>query len=215
MNTAELRARLAETPILPVMAVKSVEEGLRDIDGLVAAGAPVIEILFRTPEAPLVLEKAKARHPGCLFGAGTMLRAEHVATAVATGADFTVSPGLTPALHEALATTGLPHIPGVLTASEVMQAREYGYTLMKYYPSEASNGPQVLTDYANIFEDAGFVTTGGINASLLTAYGSVCNIVAVGGGWMIPSRRPASDPDLREQAAIFKAARDAALRKAA
>ena len=215
MNTAELRERIAAMPILPVMAVGSVEEGLRDIDGLVAAGAPVIEILFRTPQAPVTLQKAKARHPHCVFGAGTMLHAGHVETAVAVGADFMVSPGLTPALHEAVSASGLPHMPGAQTASEVMQAREYGYTLLKYYPSEASNGPIVLADYANIFEDVGFVTTGGIGASLLTRYGAVRNIVAVGGGWMIPSRRPAGDPSLLEQAAIFNAAREAALKKAA
>jgi 2-dehydro-3-deoxyphosphogluconate aldolase / (4S)-4-hydroxy-2-oxoglutarate aldolase len=215
MNIADLRARIAAMPILPVMAVRTLEEGMKDIDELVEAGAPVIEILFRTPQAPLALKQAKARHPHCLFGAGTLLHAGHVELAIAAGADFTVSPGLTQALHASISATGLPHIPGALTASEVMEACERGYTLLKYYPSEASNGPVVLADYANIFEDVGFVTTGGIDSSLLARYGSVRNIVAVGGGWMIPSRRPAGDPNLREQAAAFNAARNAALKKAA
>ncbi|MBP0581807.1 bifunctional 4-hydroxy-2-oxoglutarate aldolase/2-dehydro-3-deoxy-phosphogluconate aldolase [Labrys sp. LIt4] len=208
-SVAELRARLAETPILPVMAIKDADEGLADIDGLVAAGAPVIEILFRTPEAPAVLKAAKARYPHCLFGAGTMLLARHVRLALDAGADFTVSPGLTPALQASVAASGLPHIPGVQTASETMQACEYGYSLMKYYPSEASNGPVVLADYANIFEGVGFVTTGGIETALLPAYGAVRNIVAVGGSWMLPSHHTPGSPCLQQQAAIFKAARAA------
>ncbi|GLS22619.1 2-dehydro-3-deoxy-phosphogluconate aldolase [Labrys miyagiensis] len=215
MNSAELKERIAAFPILPVMPVRSIDEGLADIDGLVEEGAPVIEILFRTPQAPEVLRRARARHPTCIFGAGTLLHEGHVKLAVEAGAAFTVSPGLTPALHEAVTATGLPHLPGALTASEVMQAREWGYALLKYYPSEASNGPAVLADYANIFEDVGFVTTGGIDAGKLAAYGAVRNILAVGGGWMIPSRRPTVDPNLREQAAIFKAARDAVLNRAA
>lgn len=210
-SIAELRARLAQTPILPVMAVRHVEEGLADIEGLVAAGATVIEILFRTPEAPLALKAARARHPRCLFGAGTMLRAGHIRQALDAGADFTVSPGLTPALQALVAGSGLPHIPGVQTASEAMQACEFGYTLMKYYPSEASNGPAVLADFANIFEGVGFVTTGGIDIPLLPAYGAVRNIVAVGGSWMLPSRHTPGSPCLRQQAEIFKAAREAAV----
>jgi 2-dehydro-3-deoxyphosphogluconate aldolase / (4S)-4-hydroxy-2-oxoglutarate aldolase len=207
MNSAELRERIGAFPILPVMAVRTVEEGLADIDLLVADGAPVIEILFRTAPAPEVLRRAKSRHPACVFGAGTLLNAGQVKLAVEAGAAFGVSPGLTPALHEAVTAAGLLHMPGVLTASEVMQAREWGYTLLKYYPSEASNGPTVLSDYANIFEDTGFVTTGGIDTGKLATYGAVRNIVAVGGGWMIPSRRAAGEVALREQAAIFKAAR--------
>jgi len=207
MNGAELAARIAAFPILPVMPVRSVEEGLADIDALVDEGAPVIEILFRTPEAPQVRHEAGKRHPGCVFGAGTLLLASHVKLAVEAGAAFGVSPGLTPALHEAVKAADLLHMPGALTASEVMQAREWGYTLLKYYPSEASNGPMVLSDYANIFADVGFVTTGGIDTDKLSAYGAVRNIIGVGGGWMIPSRRAAGAPGLREQAAIFQAAR--------
>lgn len=209
-DIAQLRIRLSETPILPVMAIRDLGEGLKDIDGLVAAGATVIEILFRTPEAPAALKAAKVRHPHCLFGAGTMLAANHVRLALDSGADFTVSPGLTAALQALVAQSGLPHIPGVQTASETMQACEYGYELMKYYPSQASNGPEVLADYANIFEGVGFVTTGGIDIPLLPAYGAVRNIVAVGGSWMLPSRLPPGAPGLRQQAEIFKAARAAA-----
>lgn len=203
----DLRARLTDMPILPVMAVRDIDESLADIDALVAAGAAVIEILFRTPEAPQALKTAKARHPRCLFGAGTMLQARHLRLALAAGADFSVSPGLTPALQALIAESGLPHMPGVQTASETMQACEHGYSLMKYYPAQASNGPQVLADFANIFEGVDFVTTGGIDVPLLPAYGAVRNILAVGGPWMLPSQRVPDAPDLKAQAAIFKAAR--------
>jgi 2-dehydro-3-deoxyphosphogluconate aldolase/(4S)-4-hydroxy-2-oxoglutarate aldolase len=207
MKTDGLRRRLADTAILPIMPIGSVEAALGEIDLLAEDGVAVIEILFRTPEAAIVLEKAKARHPACLFGAGTMLNAANIARAVAAGADFLVSPGLTPTLQGLVAACGLPHVPGVQTASEVMAAVEYGYTLMKFYPSKASNAPMVLADYANIFLDVGFVPTGNIDASMIDDYAAVRNVVAVGGTWMLPSRRPEGDPPLRDQVAAFKARR--------
>jgi len=207
MNTDELRRRLADTALLPILPVASPDDALREIDAMVEEGVFAVEILFRTAEAAIVLGKAKARHPACLFGAGTMLASAHVEAAVAAGADFTVSPGLTPRLHALVAVSGLPHIPGVQTASEVMAAVEHGYGLLKYYPSKASNAPMVLADYANIFLGVGFVPTGNIDASTIEEYAAVRNVVAVGGTWMLPSRKPASDPDLKTQIAAFKARR--------
>ncbi|MDQ0391434.1 bifunctional 4-hydroxy-2-oxoglutarate aldolase/2-dehydro-3-deoxy-phosphogluconate aldolase [Labrys monachus] len=207
LSTDHLRRRLAEAAILPILPVSSPDAALDEIDRMAAEGMSAVEILFRTAEAAAVLARAKARHPSILFGAGTMLNAANVEAAVAAGADFLVSPGLTPRLHAIVADGRLPHIPGVQTASEVMTAVEYGYTLLKYYPSKASNAPMVLADYANIFLGVGFVPTGNIDASMLADYAAVPNVVAVGGTWMLPSRKPASDPELQAQVAAFKAGR--------
>jgi 2-dehydro-3-deoxyphosphogluconate aldolase/(4S)-4-hydroxy-2-oxoglutarate aldolase len=95
-------------------------------------------------------------------------------------------------------------IPGVLTASEVLAATEYGYDLMKYYPAQPSNGLLVLADYANIFPDVGFVPTGKIDASVLAEYGALRNVVAVGGSWMLGDR--AGSP-IGEQVATFRKAK--------
>ena len=124
--------------------------------------------------------------------------------AVAAGAQFLVSPGLTGKLHAAVSGTGCPMIPGVLTASEVLAATELGYELMKYYPAQPSNGLAALADYANIFQGVGFVPTGKIDAGLVPQYGALRNVVAVGGSWMLGSRAPTA---IGEQIAAFRKAK--------
>jgi len=204
MDSKELRARLAEAAIMPIITVRAVDKALADIARLIEEGVGAIEIVFRTAEAAAALAEARRRFPKALIGAGTMLRAEQVAKAVAAGADFLVSPGLTPRLHEIVAAAGRPMIPGVLTASEVLAATEYGYDLVKYYPAQPSNGLMVLADYANIFTDVGFVPTGKIDASVLSQYGALRNVVAVGGSWMLGDH--AGSP-IREQIATFRKAK--------
>jgi 2-dehydro-3-deoxyphosphogluconate aldolase/(4S)-4-hydroxy-2-oxoglutarate aldolase len=204
MDRKELRARLAEAAIMPIITVRAVDKALADITRLIEEGVGAIEIVFRTAEAATALAEARRRFPKSLIGAGTMLRAEQVTQAVEAGADFLVSPGLTPKLHAVVAASGRPMIPGVLTASEVLAATEYGYDLMKYYPAQPSNGLMVLADYANIFTDVGFVPTGKIDASVLGQYGALRNVVAVGGSWMLGDR--AGSP-IGEQIAAFRKAK--------
>lgn len=185
-------SRIAQAGIVPIVTVRDLPEGIALIDRLVEAGADVIEIVLRTPEAPAALKAALGRHPQCLFAAGTILDEEGVRMASDTGAHVLVSPGLTPELHEAASKSGRMLVPGVQTASEVMAARRLGYSLMKYYPAEPSNGLVVLEDYANIFHTVAFMATGKIKPDLLAAYGRLVNVAAVGGSWMLK-------PDAMEQ----------------
>ncbi|MBZ9938410.1 bifunctional 4-hydroxy-2-oxoglutarate aldolase/2-dehydro-3-deoxy-phosphogluconate aldolase [Mesorhizobium sp. BR1-1-16] len=209
MTPSELRGRLADAPILPILTVRAVETTMQQIDRLVACGIAAIEVVFRTSEAAGALAAAKARHPATLFGAGTIMTAEAVTEAVAARADFLVSPGLTPWLVDLVRPTGLPHIPGIQTASEVMTAVHYGYSLMKFYPAQASNGAMVLADYANIFPDIGFVPTGKIDAASLPSYLALANVVAAGGSWMLSPASLADGSELRAQIASGRAAKAA------
>jgi len=204
MDARELRARLAEAAIMPIVTVRSVDKALADIGRLIEEGIGALEIVFRTPEAATALAEACRRFPKALIGAGTMLGSREVEAAVAAGARFLVSPGLTEKLHHVVTRAGCPMIPGVLTASEVLAATEWGYELMKYYPAQPSNGLAVLADYANVFPAVGFVPTGKIDASLVPQYGALRNVVAVGGSWML-GERPADA--IAGQIAAFRKAK--------
>ncbi len=185
MNHEEVAARVRHAGIVPIVTVRNVDESMALIDGLAEAGAGLIEIVFRTPDAPAALAAARSRHSRCLFAAGTILDEAGVRKAADAGAHCLVSPGLTPELHAAASAAGQVLVPGVQTASEVMAARQMGYRLMKYYPAEPSNGVVVLTDYANIFDNVSFMATGKITPGVLPAYGALRNVSAVGGSWML------------------------------
>lgn len=187
MDMQETGKRIAEAGIMPIVTVRDVADGLELVDRLVQAGTTAVEILFRTSHAPEVLREAKARHPSCLFAAGTIMDAESLGRARDAGADCLVSPGLTPQLAEIVSQSGLPLVPGVQTASEVMFAREAGYRLLKFYPAEAANALEVLADFANIFRDTTFMATGKISSAVLSNYARLPNVCAVGGSWMLKS----------------------------
>jgi len=185
MRDSELRERLGRAPILPILTVRSVEAALAQIAALIAGGLTCIEIVFRTHEAKEALRRAKARFPGTAFGAGTMLSVDTFEAATDAKADFLVSPGLTPALHSLAGRSECLFVPGVQTASEVLAAHEFGYRILKYYPSAASNGHVVLADYANIFADIVFIPTGKIEKIQVPLYAALGNVLAVGGSFMI------------------------------
>lgn len=185
MDRDEVVGRVRLAGIVPIVTVRDAGASLALIANLVDAGADVIEIVFRTSEAPEALSAARKRHDNCMFAAGTMLDEASVGRAMDAGAHCLISPGLTAELHEAATASGLPLIPGVQTASEVMNARRWGYALMKYYPAEPSNGLVVLADYANIFNNVSFLATGKITPPKLALYGALRNVAAVGGSWML------------------------------
>src|SRR5207237_3322085 len=119
-------------------------------------------------------------------GAGTLLRAADVATAVQAGAGFLVSPGLTPELAAAALAAELPYLPGVATPSEVMAARALGLCVMKFFPAEALGGAAWLRALAPVFPGVAFCPTGGIDETRAAEYLTLANVPMVGGSWMVP-----------------------------
>ena len=108
------------------------------------------------------------------------------------GADFIVSPGLTPALVQAAAAAKAPLIPGVMTPGEVMQAVDAGFSLLKLFPAEPAGGVPLLKALAGPFPELRFCPTGGISAARAPAYLELPNVVAVGGSWMAPPQSVAA-----------------------
>ena len=90
----DLHHRINEAAIVPIlMAGDADADAVAIADALVDAGARMIEVLFRRPEAPAALAAIRGRHPALLLAAGTILDADGASKAVAAGADVLVSPG--------------------------------------------------------------------------------------------------------------------------
>ena len=102
------------------------------------------------------------------------------------GAQFAVSPGLTPSLAEGAQGAGISLLPGVATASEAMLALEAGFTFLKFFPAETSGGAAALKALAAPLPDIRFCPTGGLNAQNAGAYLALPNVACVGGAWVAP-----------------------------
>ncbi|MEU3343230.1 bifunctional 4-hydroxy-2-oxoglutarate aldolase/2-dehydro-3-deoxy-phosphogluconate aldolase [Streptomyces sp. NPDC006668] len=181
--TADITAVLAEARIMPVLTVPDPTTAVPLARALSAGGARCAEVIFRTPDAEQVV-KAMAGEGGLFVGAGTVLTAEQAERAMAAGACFVVSPGLD---HDVIAKCrelGMPVIPGVATATEVMSALKAGLDTVKLFPAEPLGGRATLRALAAPFPGVRFMPTGGINAAGLAGYLAEPAVLAVGGSWM-------------------------------
>ncbi len=177
---------LSSCPLVPVVVIEKSEDAIPLAEALLAGGIKTIEITLRS-EAALAAIEAVARYvPDIVPGAGTLTKPEHVARAMNAGAQFLVSPGLTPALAEEANNLSAPLLPGVATASEVMQAQDVGFDLLKLFPAEQSGGAAKLKHFAAVFPDARFCPTGGVSMSNCGEYLAQKNVICVGGSWLTP-----------------------------
>src|SRR6202008_4054178 len=110
---------------------------------------------------------------------------DDLAAAVDAGAHFGVSPGITPALLEAAATSDLPFIPGIQSASELMQAAAHGFDILKVFPA-SSLGRSAVLAYAGPFPEVRFCPTGGISEDNFMDWLALANVVAGGGACVAP-----------------------------
>lgn len=176
--------RVAETGILPVIAIPSVEAAVPLADALVAGGVRAIEVTLRNPWALEAIAAIRAAHPDMAIGAGTVLAESQVAAAQAAGADFLVSPGFDPEIVRAAQEVGLPIVPGVVNPSQVTAAVKMGLKVLKFFPAEQSGGLSALTLLHGPFPDVTFVPTGGLTLANIGAYLDKPFVAACGGSYM-------------------------------
>jgi 2-dehydro-3-deoxyphosphogluconate aldolase/(4S)-4-hydroxy-2-oxoglutarate aldolase len=173
--------------IVPVLTIDRVEDAVPLAQALVAGGVNVLEVTFRTEVAATAAKAIIAEVPGAIVGMGTVLSGDDLRLAQALGAQFAVSPGATAELLDAAADSDLPLLPGVATASEVMQAQARGFSLLKFFPAEQAGGIPMLRALAGPFPNTRFCPTGGVNADNVATWLAEPNVVAAGGSWLCPA----------------------------
>ncbi|MBA2722677.1 MAG: bifunctional 4-hydroxy-2-oxoglutarate aldolase/2-dehydro-3-deoxy-phosphogluconate aldolase, partial [Methylibium sp.] len=162
-------------PVIPVIVIERPEDAEPLARALVRGGLRVLEVTLRTPAA-LDAIRAMCTVEGAIVGAGTVLGSQQYDAAVEAGAQFVVSPGLTDSLAAFAKAQKVPLLPGTATASEVMRAREAGFTRLKFFPAESSGGVATLKGFASVFPDVRFCPTGGISSDSATAYLRLANV---------------------------------------
>lgn len=177
---------LEDATVLPILTVETEAAALPLAETLVESGITVFEVVLRTPAAAAAAGAMQRAFPQARVGLGTLLDARDVATAVAAGVAFGVSPGLTPDLAAAARRAGLPLLPGVQTASDVMAAKAAGFDVLKLFPAGLAGGVEWLRSMAPVFPGIRFCPTGGIGPDQIPAYLGTPNCRTVGGSWMAP-----------------------------
>lgn len=172
--------------VIPVVTIDRLDDAVPLAEALIAGGITAIEVTLRTEAGLGAIQAIAATFPDAVIGAGTVLTPGQMTEAAEAGAAFLVSPGLTDPLAEASQNVGIPYLPGVATATEVMQARDYGFTELKFFPAESAGGKKALSGLAAVFPDLVFCPTGGVSVSSAPDYFAIPSVFAVGGSWLTP-----------------------------
>jgi len=173
-------------PIIPVITVNHIDEAVPLAEALVAGGLPVLEITLRT-ECALAAIAAVAEVPNAIVGAGTVLTGDQLQKVKAAGGTFCVSPGITEKLLQAALAAEMNLLPGVATASEVMNLLEKGLIYMKFFPAEAAGGIPMLKSLGAPLPQARFCPTGGVSLKNAHKYLALENVLCAGGSWVCPA----------------------------
>ncbi len=173
--------------VVPVIVITDVAQAVPMAHALLAGGIDVMEITLRH-SAGLPAIEAVAKHvPEMHVGAGTVTHAAEMARVQSAGARFALSPGMSDALVQAALDCRMPFMPGVMTPSEVMRARDHGFSLVKLFPAAQAGGMAMLKALGGPLADMRFCPTGGISVDNLADYLKLGNVAMVGGSWLTPS----------------------------
>jgi 2-dehydro-3-deoxyphosphogluconate aldolase/(4S)-4-hydroxy-2-oxoglutarate aldolase len=201
MNDPDAIMSLA--PVIPVLIIDDVAHARPIAEALIAGGLHALEVTLRTPVAPEAIREM-AKVEGAVVGAGTVLNERDLEASVQAGARFIVSPGLTGPLSKAAFASGIPFLPGIATAGDIMRGLDVGLSRFKFFPAVAAGGIPALKALAAPFPQCRFCPTGGITQENAAEWLALDSVPCVGGSWLVP--RGASNP-VTIAAAARKAAR--------
>lgn len=202
MTSTAIQAIMRTAPVIPVLVVQHVNDAIPMAQALVAGGLRVLEVTMRTPAA-LDAIRAMKSVDGAIVGAGTVLNPLMLDQAAEAGAEFIVSPGLTDHLGRAAQSSGLPFLPGVANAGDIMRGMDIGLDAFKFFPAATSGGIPALKALCGPFGSVKFCPTGGISASNAAEWLALDQVLCVGGSWVVPSgdMNPEAITALAQQAA--------------
>lgn len=178
---------MAVQPVIPVITIERTDDAIPLAKALAGAGLHVLEVTLRT-DAALACMKEMRKVSGAIVGAGTVLTSNDVMLAQEHGAEFIVTPGLSESAVAAAREAGLPILPGIATATELMQGLDLGLDRFKFFPAEQAGGRAMLDAFRGPFGKVKFCPTGGVTLDLARDYLKRSNVACVGGGWVAPSR---------------------------
>jgi len=180
-----IEAIMKTAPVIPVLVIEDAATARPLAEALVKGGLRVLEVTLRTGAALEAIAEMK-KVEGAIVGAGTVVNTEQFEQVMKADAEFIVSPGLTDRLGDAITRSGVPYLPGIANAGDIMRGLDLGLTHFKFFPAETSGGLKALKALAAPFYQCKFCPTGGISAATAPEWLAFDPILCVGGSWVTP-----------------------------
>jgi 2-dehydro-3-deoxyphosphogluconate aldolase/(4S)-4-hydroxy-2-oxoglutarate aldolase len=171
------------SPVIPVLVIDDAATARPLAEALVAGGLKVLEVTMRTPAALEAIAEMK-KVEGAIVGAGTVVNTDQFRQVIDAGVEFIVSPGLTERLGRPIVESGVPFLPGIANAGDIMRGLDLGLTHFKFFPAETSGGLKALKSLAAPFYQCRFCPTGGISEVTAPEWLAFDPVLCVGGSWV-------------------------------
>lgn len=198
--TATILDIMQTSAVIPVLVIDDAATARPLAEALVAGGLRVLEVTMRTPAALDAIREMK-QVDGAIVGAGTVVNADQFHQVMEAGAEFIVSPGLTERLARPIIDSGVPFLPGVANAADIMTGLDLGLTHFKFFPAEANGGLKALKALAAPFYQCSFCPTGGITEQSAAEWLAFKPVLCVGGSWVTPKGATMSEVEMLARAA--------------
>lgn len=176
---------IEKNKIIPVVVINKVEDTLPTLRALAKGGINIAEITFRTACAAEAIALASFSLPEMIIGAGTVINKAQCAKAINAGAAFVVSPGFSLEVSKICKKHGIAYIPGAITPTEITNALNEGFSILKFFPADSFGGVKTLKSLSAAFPGVSFVPTGGIDSSNMKEYLTLPFVKAIGGSFML------------------------------
>jgi 2-dehydro-3-deoxyphosphogluconate aldolase/(4S)-4-hydroxy-2-oxoglutarate aldolase len=180
-----IEAIMRTSPVIPVLVIDDAATARPLAEALVRGGLRVLEVTMRTPAALDAIREMK-QVEGAIVGAGTVVNTDQFAQVMDADVEFIVSPGLTDRLGSAIVESGVPYLPGVTNAGDIMRGLDLGLQHFKFFPAETSGGLKALKALAAPFYQAKFCPTGGVSLATAPEWLAFEPVLCVGGSWIVP-----------------------------
>lgn len=191
--------------VVPVAVLNSIEETEETLSCLKEGGILAVEITYRTAIAGKAIKYASEKYPEILTGAGTITNKKQCLDAINMGAKFIVGPGFSKDVAKVCAKKKVLYIPGVVTPTEIMMAKDMGLNLLKFFPFSNFGGEDTVKALGGPFPDVKFMITGGISGKNFAEFLKIKNVFAVGGSWMIKGTKEEKLAKIKEVVEGLKA----------
>ncbi|MEM9233647.1 MAG: keto-deoxy-phosphogluconate aldolase [Pseudomonadota bacterium] len=185
-ETTSLISALSAVPILPELIIERLEDAAQLAMALERGGAKAATVRLGTPAALAALPVMRDASANIMVGASGIVSSEDVATAVGAGAEFLLSPGVSPSLGDAMLNAAVPAMPGIGTVSEALTRISEGFEVLGVMATTA-DARAFLTTLATCLPSVQIVASGSLDMNIATEHLAVPNVLAVSGTWMVRS----------------------------
>jgi 2-dehydro-3-deoxyphosphogluconate aldolase / (4S)-4-hydroxy-2-oxoglutarate aldolase len=198
LNKNEVRTRVEQIGIVPVVRASSPREACLAAEAVCKGGIPIVEITMTVPGAiEVIRELTKSCGSDVLIGAGTVLNATDAVRCLDAGARFLVSPGFNRATVELAARESILIMAGALTPTEVIEAWTAGSDFVKVFPCGQVGGAKYIKALKAPLPQIPLVPTGGVNLSTAADFIEAgASALGIGGELVQPEALKSNKPEL-------------------